>query len=99
VWILYIYKGFHGLGKHNKFVSSEDQVKLTEGSFWQVILSSCLGMALLKISIALNLLRLSPSRWYIWSLWVSIGELSFSGGNAKGHSRLLVFVMFCQLIM
>lgn len=30
-------------------------------------------MALLKVSVALNLLRLSPSRVYSWILWVSIG--------------------------
>lgn len=50
-------------------------------------------MALLKISIALNLLRLSPSRWYIWSLWVSIGEfLSFL--DAKGDLRIVGLLMF-----
>lgn len=75
VWALYLYKGFHGLGRHIEFISNPDQSKLSEASFWQVIISSCLGMALLKISIALNLLRLSPSRWYTWCLWVSIGKL------------------------
>jgi hypothetical protein len=77
-WILYVYKGAHGLGHHDEFISTEDQSKLSEAAFWQVIISSSLGMALLKISIALNLLRLSPSRWYTWCLWASVRK-SFVG--------------------
>jgi anti-sigma-K factor RskA len=40
--------------------------------FWQSIISATAAIALLKISIALNLLRLSQSRWYVWALWSSI---------------------------
>lgn len=43
--------------------------------FWQSILAAATAMGLLKISIALNLLRLSPSRWYSWPLWASIGMI------------------------
>lgn len=73
-WILFVYQGFHGLGRHIDFISDENKQKLGQTQFWQVIISSSLGMALLKISIGLNLLRLSPSRWYVRSLWLSIGK-------------------------
>lgn len=61
----------------------ENQSKISEAEFWQVIISSCLGIALLKISIALNLLRLSPSRWYTWCLWFGIGKSACSEGNTE----------------
>lgn len=73
-WILFVYQSFHGLGRHFEYISFEDRIKLGQANFWQVIISSAVGMALLKISIGLNLLRLSPSRWYVWCLWISIGK-------------------------
>lgn len=48
-------------------------------------------MALLKVSIALNLLRLSPSRWYIWSLWVSIAFVM-----AYCFMGSMTFFLFCK---
>lgn len=80
-WILFVYQGVHGLGRHINFISEQDQSKISDASFWQVIISSSLGMALLKISVALNLLRLSVSRWYTLCLWSSIGKLAYEKGN------------------
>ncbi|GMG15796.1 unnamed protein product [Aspergillus oryzae var. brunneus] len=68
-WILYVYKACHGLGHHIQFLDDMQRMKLDEAAFWQVIICSAAGIALLKISIALNLLRFSPTRWYTMSLW------------------------------
>jgi hypothetical protein len=72
-WILYVYKACHGLGRHIQFIDSMDQMRMNQAAFWQVIICSATGMAFLKISIALNLLRFSPARWYAVCLWASIG--------------------------
>ncbi|KAJ5657800.1 uncharacterized protein N7484_001449 [Penicillium longicatenatum] len=73
-WILYIFEAAHGLGHSDAWfdAGNGDEQKITQGTFWQSIVCSSLGMAMLKISIALNLLRLSPARWYVYCLWGSI---------------------------
>jgi hypothetical protein len=73
-WILYIFEAAHGLGHSDAWfdTGNGDEKKITQGTFWQSIVCSSLGMAMLKISIALNLLRLSPARWYVYCLWGSI---------------------------
>ncbi|RMJ24771.1 hypothetical protein PHISP_04358 [Aspergillus sp. HF37] len=83
--------GFHGLGRHVEFISAEDRVKLGQAKFWQVIISSAVGMALLKISVGLNLLRLSPSRWYVWCLWISIAFVS-----AYSFMAAMTFFLHCD---
>lgn len=57
-----------------QYIDAMDQMKLTQAAFWQVIICSCTGIACLKVSIALNLLRFSPARWYVICLWSSIGR-------------------------
>lgn len=75
-WILWIFEGVNGLGHRDAWFiqGNGDETKVAQGSFWQVIIDSSLGIAMLKVSIALNLLRLSPAHWYIYCLWVSIGK-------------------------
>jgi hypothetical protein len=75
-WILWIFEGVNGLGHRDAWFiqGNGDETKVAQGSFWQVIIDSSLGIAMLNVSIALNLLRLSPARWYIYCLWVSIGK-------------------------
>ncbi|CAM1508822.1 Fc.00g025610.m01.CDS01 [Cosmosporella sp. VM-42] len=74
-WIIFVIQSFHGLGRHFDTISPEDKIKFAHVGFWQSILSAATAMGLLKISIALNLLRLSHSRWYSWPLWGSIGTV------------------------
>jgi hypothetical protein len=93
-WILFVYQSFHGLGRHSEYISFEDRLKLGQAKFWQVIISSAVGMALLKISIGLNLLRLSPSRWYVWCLWISIGKQLRSIPPAKRPVDNMVHTAF-----
>ncbi|PLB48435.1 hypothetical protein P170DRAFT_360773 [Aspergillus steynii IBT 23096] len=66
----------HGLGRHIQFIDQTDRIKMTQAAFWQVIICSAAGIAFLKISIALNLLRFSPTRWYTGCLWAGIGLVS-----------------------
>ncbi|KAJ5552476.1 hypothetical protein N7494_001854 [Penicillium frequentans] len=72
-WILYIFEAAHGLGHSDAWfdAGNGEEKKVTQGTFWQSIVCSSLGIAMLKISIALNLLRLSPARWYVYCLWTS----------------------------
>ncbi|CAI7570156.1 unnamed protein product [Penicillium pancosmium] len=74
-WILWVFEGTHGLGHSDAWFAegNGDAIKVSQGSFWQVIIDSALGIAMLKISIALNLLRLSPARWDNWILfWAAL---------------------------
>jgi hypothetical protein len=49
---------------------------INHAGFWQSIISAHVALGSLKLSIGFNLLRLSTSRWYSWSLWATIGILS-----------------------
>ncbi|KAJ5683550.1 hypothetical protein N7462_006715 [Penicillium macrosclerotiorum] len=73
-WILWVFEGVYGLGHRDAWFSegNGNEIKISQGSFWQIIIDSALGIAMLKFSIALNLLRLSPARWYIYCLWISM---------------------------
>ncbi|OHW98042.1 integral membrane protein [Colletotrichum incanum] len=72
-WVVFVIQAQYGLGKHYRTIDPADYVKFQHAAFFSVIVSSAAGMMFLKVSIALNLLRLSPSRWYQWSLWATIG--------------------------
>lgn len=68
-----MFQGVYGLGRHKETLDANQMAKIDMGKFLFSIISSSWGIALLKISIALNLLRLSTDRWFVWSLWASIG--------------------------
>lgn len=82
--IMFIIQGTYGLGRHTDVLSGGEMAKINELTFWMSIISSAAGIALLKISIGLNLLRLSSERWYIWSIWASIGAWKPSHQLTKG---------------
>ncbi|KAB8219594.1 hypothetical protein BDV33DRAFT_231459 [Aspergillus novoparasiticus] len=90
-WILYVYKACHGLGHHIQFLDDMQRMRLDEAAFWQVIICSAAGIALLKISIALNLLRFSPTRWYTMSLWTSIAFVA-----AYSFMAAMTFFLHCK---
>lgn len=60
-------------------------------AFWQSIISAIAALGLLKISIALFLLRLSSNKWYSRSLWALIGFVSFYSFGAW-----LTFFLRCR---
>ncbi|KAF9889690.1 hypothetical protein FE257_006996 [Aspergillus nanangensis] len=90
-WILYVYKGCHGVGHHIQYIDPLDSIKINQATFWQCIICSSAGIAFLKISIALNLLRFSPARWYAISLWLSIGFVS-----AYSFMASMTFFLHCR---
>ncbi|KZL80084.1 integral membrane protein, partial [Colletotrichum incanum] len=79
-WIIFVIQANHGLGKHYKTISEQDYMMFQKVGFWQSIISAGLAFMWLKISIALNLLRLSKNmtqrKWYKWALWIMIGVTS-----------------------
>ncbi|KAJ5788252.1 hypothetical protein N7457_003242 [Penicillium paradoxum] len=97
-WILWIFRGVHGLGHTDAWFAAGngDSTKVAQGSFWQVIIDSALGMAMLKVSIALNLLRLSPARWYVWCLWASI-DLFVTFGLVNTGFNIFTDVLFSSI--
>jgi hypothetical protein len=77
-WVGFFIQAQHGLGRHQEAVSKEDMVVFAHVSFSQAIVSATCAMAFLKLSIGFNLLRLSTSKWYIWSLRGAMGKSPFS---------------------
>ncbi|KAI1850769.1 hypothetical protein JX265_004480 [Neoarthrinium moseri] len=72
-WSVFIIQSYHGLGRHQDTISPPDLIIYSQAGLWQSIISAAWALTFLKISIALNLLRIgSNSRWYIWSLWATI---------------------------
>lgn len=72
-WAVFVFQAQHGLGKHQETISSEDMMVFQHAGFWQSIISATWALGFLKISIGFNLLRLSSSKWFKWSLWATIG--------------------------
>ncbi|KAF9874227.1 integral membrane protein [Colletotrichum karsti] len=72
-WVIFLIQAQHGLGKHFKTIKPDDYTIFQQCAFWSVIVSSAASMLFLKLSIALNLLRLSTSKWYQWALWAVMG--------------------------
>ena len=78
-WSVFIFQAQHGLGKHLNTIDRGDFVKFQHAGFWQSIISATISLTFLKISIAVNLLRLGSRRWYRWSLITIIGKLYIVG--------------------
>ncbi|EOA87874.1 uncharacterized protein SETTUDRAFT_27812 [Exserohilum turcica Et28A] len=79
-WICFILQGFHGFGRHAQTVSPEDMVKFTQIGFFGSIISAIGALGMLKISIALFLLRLKNNnlwKWYSRCLWGLLGLVVF----------------------
>jgi hypothetical protein len=68
-------QGYYGLGRHSQVVAKKDLITFEKISFFQAIISAIGALGLLKISIALFLLRLSKNKWYSRALWTTIGKL------------------------
>ena len=81
---MFLIQSKHGLGKHQETISKQDMVILQHTGFWQSIISATSALAFLKLSIGFNLLRLSTSKWYTWSL-----RATMSTSNPKFRSSKL----------
>ncbi|KAI0429662.1 hypothetical protein F5Y09DRAFT_253971 [Xylaria sp. FL1042] len=89
-WVLYIYEIQHGFGKHKVFVSADDLWLYGAASFAQTIIN-LLGLGLLKISLALSLIRLSRSKMFQWVLWGTIAFVTIYTIFA-----FLTLFLYCQ---
>ena len=72
-----------GMGYHFDTLPPSKTSMFSQLGFWMSIVATNGAFALLKISIALNLLRLSNSKWYKWTLWATLGTVAL---NEKGQS-------------
>lgn len=71
--IIFICEAYDGLGRHWEVIGQAEFTQFLKLNFIQSIVAHITALALLKISVALSLLRLSRSKWYSWSLWALIG--------------------------
>lgn len=73
-WICLVLQIPYGLGRHGLTIPVEDRIKFEHITFWKTVLSDGVALGLLRISMAITLLRLKrDSRWYTWSLYAVIG--------------------------
>jgi hypothetical protein len=80
----------HGWGHHSAYVAKEDQILVFKSSFAQQVIW-IFAIALVRMSIALSLLRLSNDRIWKWTLWAIIavqiityfGHMLFQFFNCK----------------
>lgn len=73
-WICLILQLPYGLGHHGLTIPVDRRTKFEQISFWKTVISDGFAMGLLRISMALSLLRLNKdTKWYRWSLFAVIG--------------------------
>ncbi|GJC99442.1 hypothetical protein ColKHC_08268 [Colletotrichum higginsianum] len=73
-WICLILQIPYGLGRHGLTIPTEDRIDFERITFWKTVLSDGVAMGLLRISMAISLLRLKKDlNWYRWSLYALIG--------------------------
>ncbi|WDK19206.1 hypothetical protein CGRA01v4_10493 [Colletotrichum graminicola] len=69
-WICLILQIPYGLGRHFQTIAPEDRVEFERITFWKTVISDGVAMGLLRISLAISLLRLGKDlKWYRWSLY------------------------------
>ncbi|KAK8136139.1 hypothetical protein PG984_004079 [Apiospora sp. TS-2023a] len=68
IWII---EAQHGLGRHQKVIPMPELIAIKHAGFYQVLLNFC-DLALIKMSIAFALMRLTKARWVSWTLWCLI---------------------------
>jgi hypothetical protein len=68
-----------GLGHHIYTIAPDDLITFNKLSFAQSVVALMTGIGLLKIAIALELMKLKSKewRWYTIILWFLIGEFPY----------------------
>jgi hypothetical protein len=73
-WICLVLQIPYGLGRHGYVVSVADRTRFEEITFWKTVFSDGVALGLLRISMAISLLRLKRDlKWYRWSLFAVMG--------------------------
>ncbi|KAK3305600.1 uncharacterized protein B0T15DRAFT_555880 [Chaetomium strumarium] len=83
----------NGYGRHIDTIPRSEFSKLMEAQFYQSVFEAAFAFGLLKISIALSLLRLSKGSWYHRILWALIGFTCFYTVFA-----FITFLTYCKPI-
>ncbi|KAL2255685.1 hypothetical protein VTK26DRAFT_2895 [Humicola hyalothermophila] len=72
-WICLVLQKAHGLGRHAVVLSYEERVTFERIGYWKAFFSDGLAMGLLRISMAISLMRLNKDiKWYRYSLYAVI---------------------------
>jgi hypothetical protein len=74
--ICFILEAPRGIGRHLQTLSDEDYNMIRRLNFIYILCCVATCFSLLKVSIALSLLRLSRTRWYVYSLYTLIGFIA-----------------------
>ncbi|KAK4154633.1 hypothetical protein C8A00DRAFT_32589 [Chaetomidium leptoderma] len=73
-WICLVLQIPHGLGRHGLVVPVEERIKFEQITFWKTVFSDGVALGLLRVSMAISLLRLKRDlKWYRWSLFAIMG--------------------------
>lgn len=100
-WICLVLQIPFGLGRHGPTLSVEDRTNFEHISFWKTVLSDGVALGLLRISMAITLLRLARDRnWYRWSLYAMIGMVpSFTIFSPIIYTNpILIFRVRCRVL-
>ncbi|KAH7309796.1 hypothetical protein B0I35DRAFT_515192, partial [Stachybotrys elegans] len=89
-FVTFVRQGYYGLGRHWPALTRDKWSSVTELAWFQSV-TLVLGVSLLKISLALSLLRLSQARWYTITQWVLIVFICMY--TAMG---IIVFLLQCR---
>ncbi|KAK4142488.1 uncharacterized protein C8A04DRAFT_13202 [Dichotomopilus funicola] len=72
-WICLVLQVPYGLGRHGYVVPVEDRIHFEHIGFWKAVFSDGFALGLLRVSVAVTLLRLNQEiKWYRWSLYAVI---------------------------
>ncbi|PYI01159.1 integral membrane protein, partial [Aspergillus sclerotiicarbonarius CBS 121057] len=71
-WIVILIQAHHGLGRHQSTLSEEELTIFNHASFWGNVIGIAIGTMFLKLSIAVNLLRVCQNRSFTVVLWILI---------------------------
>lgn len=97
-WICLVLQIPYGLGRHSIIIPTEDRIKFERIAFWKTVFSDGVALGLLRISMAISLLRLKRDlNWYRWSLFGVMGtSLSFCECPASyaDHARLCCRILY-----
>lgn len=75
-WLCLVLQIPYGLGRHGLVVPVPDRIKFERITFWKTVLSDGFALGLLRISMAISLLRLNRDlKWYKYSLYALMGML------------------------
>jgi hypothetical protein len=81
-WICLVLQIPYGLGRHGIVIPLADRITFERIGFWKTVFSDGFALGILRLSMAISLLRLNKDlKWYRYSLYAVMGA-SFSFNSA-----------------